>query len=327
MTQGKRYAVLAIAVLALGAVRMPFERALSEDLREAGLTPPVLDVKTSERIGQTFSAVSLGGLRTLVATFLNLRAFTYFTEQRWTDVEDTFDVIVDLAPRTRYYWDTASWHQAYNAASYYLYDSQLPALRRKEEWRASILKGREILERGIRNNPDDMELRKRLGFLLADSNKISAFGDISKTYEESYEAYLSAMGKANDNGIAERFAIYSLARVPGREKEALAMIRKIRAEHGPVTTTLLSMFYVLSYHEDPSQPLDKLIDTVFPTREMAYDVLGGLWLRARDRYPVYGVAQAIALLEAELKVPAEKSVLKQEIPTPMKMDDYFLPNR
>lgn len=327
MTQGKRYAVLTIAILALGAVRMPFERALSEDLREAGLTPPVLDVKTSERIGQTFSAVSLGGLRTLVATFLNLRAFTFFTEQRWTDVEDTFNVIVDLAPRTRYYWDTASWHQAYNAASYYLYDSTLPALRRKEEWRASILKGRKILERGIRNNPDDMELRKRLGFLLADPNKISAFGDISKTFEESYEAYASAMGKAKDNGMSERFAIYSLARVPGREKEALAMVRKVRAGNGPVTTTLLSMFYVLSYHEDPSQSLDKLIDSVFPNREMAYDVLGGLWLRARDRYPVYGVAKAIALLEAELKVPEEKSVLKQKIPSPMRLEDYFSPGR
>ena len=102
MTQGKRYAVLALAILAMGAVRMPFERALSEDLQNAGLMPPKLDVKTSDRIGQTFSAVSLGGLRTLVATFLNLRAFGYFTEQRWADVAETFDTIVDLAPRTRY---------------------------------------------------------------------------------------------------------------------------------------------------------------------------------------------------------------------------------
>ena len=193
MTQGKRYAVLALAILAMGAVRLPFERALSADLQTAGLMPPKLDVKTSDRIGQTFSAVSLGGLRTLVATFLNLRAFTYFTEQRWADVAGTFDTIVDLAPRTRYYWDTGSWHQAYNAASYYLYESDLPALRRKLGWRESILAGRAFLERGIRNNPDDPVLRERLGFLLADPNKIAAFGNVGEAFADSYEAYMSAV--------------------------------------------------------------------------------------------------------------------------------------
>ena len=73
----------------------------ARELRAAGLFPPPMEIGTRDRIGQTSSAVALGGLRTLVATFLNLRAFTFFTEQRWDDVEDTFDTIVDLAPRTR----------------------------------------------------------------------------------------------------------------------------------------------------------------------------------------------------------------------------------
>ncbi len=97
---------------------------------------------------------------------MNLRAFGYFSEQKWADVGDTFDVIVDLAPRTRYYWDTGSWHQAYNAASYYLYESDIPPLRRKLAWRESILKGKSFLERGIRNNPDDPKLCESLGILL-----------------------------------------------------------------------------------------------------------------------------------------------------------------
>jgi hypothetical protein len=106
MTQGKRYAVLAFAILAAGALRMPFERQITDDLTKAGLLPPKLEQRTGEKIGQTFSAVSLGGLRTLVAPFMNLRAFTFFTEQRWGEVGDTYELIVDLAPRTRYYWDT-----------------------------------------------------------------------------------------------------------------------------------------------------------------------------------------------------------------------------
>lgn len=323
MTQGKRYAVLALAILAMGAVRLPFERALSHDLEEAGLMPPKLDVKTSERIGQTFSAVSLGGLRTLVATFLNLRAFGYFTEQRWADVADTFDTIVDLAPRTRYYWDTGSWHQAYNAASYYLYESELPALRRKLGWRESILSGRAFLERGIRNNPGDSVLRQRLGFLLADSNKITAFGDVAKAYEDSYEAYMSAVKAGDARGMADRFALYSLARVPGREKEALALAKRLHNEQGGSTPTMLSLLYTLGYHEYPTRPVSDLIDSVFPSRQAAYRNLSDLWMRTRDRYPVHGVAQGIALLESEFKIPAEKSVLKRDLPPPMDPENYF----
>jgi len=327
MTQGKRYAALALAILGMGAVRMPFEQALSKELFAAGLLPPKLEVKTSERIGQTFSAVSLGGLRTLVATFLNLRAFSYFTEQRWAEVGDTFDTIVDLSPRTRYYWDTGSWHQAYNAASHYLYESKLPALRRKLGWRESILKGRSFLERGIRNNPGDPVLRERLGFLLADPNKIAAFGDVGKAYGDSYDAYMSAVETGSGRGMAERFALYSLARIPGREKETLAMAQRLHKEQGANTTTMLSLLYTLGYHQDPTQSVAALIDSVFPSHEVAYDVLTGLWLRTRDRFPVHGVAQGIALLEVELKVPAEKSILKKDLPSPMNPDDYFQPNR
>lgn len=315
--------VLGIAILAMGAVRIPFEKGLVDDLRTADLLPPELDVKTTDRIGQTFFAVSLGGMRTLVATIWNLRAFTFFSDQKWADVAECYDLIVDLAPRTQYYWDTGSWHQAYNEASYYLYDSKLPSLRRKQAWKDAILNGRQFVERGIRNNPDDPVLLERLGYLLADSNKIAAFGDIGKSYEESYEAYMSAVALGNARALTTRFALYSLARVPGREKEALAMARKVRSEQNTNSVTLLSVLYTLSYHDDPTRPVDELIDSIFPSREAAYDALSGLWLRTRDRYPVHGVAQAITLLESDLKVPESDSVLKKKLPPGMSPEDYF----
>lgn len=323
MTQGKRYLVLAIAILAMGAVRLPFEKGLDDDLRSAGLLPARLGVQTTDRIGQTFFAVSLGGMRTLVATIWNLRAFSFFSEQKWDDVAESYDLIVDLAPRTNYYWDTGSWHQAYNEASFYLYDSKLPALRRKQAWKDAIISGRAFLERGIRNNPEDPVLRERLGSLLADSNKIAAFGDVAKAYGESYDAYMSAVELGNSRALTIRFALYSLARIPGREKEALALARRLHVEQGANTSTMLSLLYTLGYHEDPAQPVDKLIDAVFPTREAAYEVLGGLWMRTRDRYPVHGVARAITFLEADLRVPMAESVLKRELPPPMSPEDYF----
>jgi hypothetical protein len=327
MTQGKRYALLSLAILAAGGLRMPFERQLTNDLAEAGLLPPKLEQRTGEKIGQTFSAVSLGGLRTLVATFLNLRAFTFFTEQRWGEVGDTYEMIVDLAPRTRYYWDTGSWHQAYNAASHFLYGSDLPPLRRKANWRASILRGREFLERGIRNNPNDPILKHRLGTLLSDPNKIAAFGEPSKAYENAYEAYLAASKTPGAPGFSKRFALYSLARVPGRESDALALLKEIEAVGDPLPPTIHGLSYTLRHHADPSRPVMELVDAIFPSREAAYDVLGNQWLRTRDHFPLHGVAEAVALLEADLKIPEQSSVLKQDVLPPMDPDDYFTPKR
>lgn len=327
MSQGKRYAVLGLAILAAGGLRMPFERQLTDDLTEAGLLPPKLEQRTGEKIGQTFSAVSLGGLRTLVATFMNLRAFTFFTEQRWGDVGDTYDMIVDLAPRTRYYWDTGSWHQAYNAASYFLYESELPPLRRKANWRASILRGREFLESGIRNNPADPVLKHRLGTLLSDPNKMAAFGEPWETYEAAYEAYMAADRAENGQGYSKRFALYSLARVPGREKEALALLGEIEAEGKPLPPTMYGLSYALRYHETPTRPVMDLVDSIFPSRKAAYNILSSQWLRTRDRFPVFGVAEAVALLESEMKIPPQDSVLKQDLAPPMDTDDYFSPKR
>ncbi len=324
MTQGQKSIVLAVAILAMGGLRLPFELRLTEDLRQAELMPPKLEVRTGERIGQTFSAVSLGGLRTLVATFLNLRAFTFFTQQRWADVESTYEMIVDLAPRTRYYWDTGSWHQAYNAASYYHYENDdLPPLRRKLAWRDSILKGREFLENGIRNNPGDPQMLESLGFLLADPNKIAAFGSPGQAYLDSYRAYQAAVDTGKARGYAKRAALYSLARVPGREADALRMIREIQAEQGELPPTMQGLLFTLEYHQNPDQPVMRLVDSIFPSPRKAYENLGTQWLRSRDRFPVHGIAQAVARLEDQLDVPKEQSILETQLQSPMNPDEAF----
>ncbi|MEP3213080.1 MAG: hypothetical protein ABJQ29_07805 [Luteolibacter sp.] len=323
MTQGKRYAVLVMAILGMGAARLPFERGLNEELIAANLMPPRLEVETSERIGQTFSAVSLGGLRTLVATFLNLRAFGYFTEQKWADVGETFDVIVDLAPRTAYYWDTGAWHQAYNAASFYLYESDLPPLRRELNWRASVLRGEEFLKRGIRNMPDNPQLYRSLGMLYSDANKIDAFGSPTEAFAKSYEVFNSAPGGAQTGGMEQRFALYSLARISGREAEALKLAEEIAKTEGGRTATVLNLLYSLRYFANPEQPVGTLIDSVFPDRKTAYELLSRQWVRTRDRYPVHGIARAISLLEMQLGIPSARSILKQKLPSPVRVDDMF----
>ena len=316
--------LLALALLVFGAMRLPYEAALSKSLRDAGLFPPDLGIGTRDKIGQTSSAVALGGLRTLVATFLNLRAFTYFTEQRWNDVEETYNTIVDLAPRTRYYWDTGSWHMAYNAASYYINDSKLPPLRRREAWRMSIHKGRAFLERGIRNNPDDWGLLASMGFLLSDSNKYPAFRDANASFAAAAEAYQKSADTGKAPGYVQRSAFYALARVEGREAEALALARKLYGE-GPInrTPTMKALLFVLEAWENPKMDLKARAIEIYGTPENAYDALSVHWSRVRDGFPVHGVSAVIALLEEQLSIPKDKSVLNKPLPPPGGPDEWF----
>lgn len=316
--------VLVVAVLIFGAARMPFEAGLNRELRAAGLFPPALEIGTREKIGQTSSAIALGGLRTLVATFLNLRAFAFFTEQRWNDVEKTFGMIVDLAPRTRYYWETGSWHLAYNAASYYLYDSKLPPLRRREAWRSSILKGRAILERGVRNNPDDWSILANLGFLLSDANKHQAFRDSNEAFAAAAEAYRRSHETGNALGYVQRAWLYSLARVEGREEEALSLARRLYAE-GPKnrTPTLKVLLFVLEAHENPEMDLTRRIIELFGSAEKAHDALSTHWFRTREKFPVYGVSAALESLEKMLSISPEKSIFSRPVAPPVGPDEMF----
>lgn len=316
--------LLAVALLAFGVARLPYEAALSKSLQDAGLFPPKLEIGTRDKIGQTSSAVALGGLRTLVATFLNLRAFTYFTEQRWQDVEETFNTIVDLAPRTRYYWETGSWHMAYNAASYYINDSKMPPLRRREAWRMSINKGRAFLERGIRNNPNDWSLLASYGFLLSDSNKYPAFRDTNASFAAAAEAYQKAADTGKALGYVRRSAFYALARVQGREAEALAVARKLYNE-GKInrTPTMNALLFVLEAWENPQMDLKARAIEIYETPEKAYEAMSLHWTRTRDGFPMHGVATTIALLEEHLAVPKEKSVFNQPLPPPGGPDEWF----
>jgi len=320
----QRSGIVALAILVAGVARMPVERRITSDLREAGLLHRPLELSTRDKIGQTSAAVALGGLRTLVATFLNLRAFGFFSEQQWSNVDETYRLIVDLAPRTRYYWETAAWHQAYNAAAYFQHDSSLPALRRREAWRASIQRGREILEQGIVNMPHDWSLQHQLGFLLRDPNKIGAFEDPDAAFSASAEAYSRASRLKGAPGHMRRFEFYSLARVPGRESDALALGRELYNEsvrnHVP---TLLSVLFVLEAWGNPQMDhLSRAVE-IFGGRERAVRDLELHWLRVRERFPVHGVARALEELYDSLDTPAEERVLDQSLPRIHEPEDSF----
>lgn len=324
MKMSVKVAVLLAALLAFGFGRMAYESALARELQKARLFPQQLQIETRDRVDQTSLAVALGGLRTLVASMLNLRAFTCFTEQRWDELKRTYDAMVDFAPRTRYYWEAGSWHQAYNAASAYLDDSELPPARRRELWRSSIHWGRSFLERGIRNNPEDPVLRTQLGVLLLDPNKFIAFRDKHEAFLEAADAYAFAARSGKMPAYAARFQLYALARIPGREAEALELARSLHARSPQNRTpTLLMLLYVLECHADPGLDVEGKAVALFGSARQAYDALSKYWLRSREGYPVHGMARGIKALEQRLGVADGDSVLKRPPLPPPDPSDWF----
>lgn len=310
MKRTRCYLIAGLMLLGGGAVRLPLEAALTEELRRAHLLVEPIELETRERIGQTSSAVALGGLRTLVATFMHLRAFTAFSERRWADVESTYGTIVDLAPRTPYYWRAGTWHMAYDAASYYRHVSELPALRRNAASRAYILKGRAFLERGIRNNPDDPSLREHLGHLLSNPEKVAAFGDEGAAFSDAADAY----GEAADTGrvlpFVRRAQLFALARAPAREAEALELARRLHLEDGGGPPMFLAVLFVLEMREAPGRDPLELALELFGTAEIAHEVLAIHWRRGGEHFPMDGVAAALGALELRLLIRPEHSALR-----------------
>lgn len=296
--------IVLAALLTAGVPRLWFETGLDRELHDARLLIRPVSVSTREKIDQTSWAVALGGLRTLVATVLNLRAQGLFEDTRWDELGDAYDTLVEFAPQTRDYWLTGAWHQSYNAASYYAHDSELPALRRKAAWRASILRGRAFLERGIRNNPDDWKLRAALGSLLSDTRRLPDFPAAAAAYHAAAE-----------NGDAlpyvRRAELYALARSPGRDAETLRLARELHADRANRVPTLTSIRFVFEHRADPSQPADRRATELFGSPKAAYDALAKYWRREQDRYPTDGVAEALAGLERRLAILPGQSVFRR----------------
>ena len=162
----KRNWVLIPLVLALtGLVKRPFEVSLAADRpHAAGLG---LNLKTREMIGQGMSLALLGGFRALVGDFLWISAHGAWEQHRWFTMRQDFEVCMTLQPHAIMFWDMASWHLAWNAshAAFNNPDEPLLAVRLRDQ-RLWMRAGRDLLERGIANNPDNSFLYEKLAWML-----------------------------------------------------------------------------------------------------------------------------------------------------------------
>ncbi len=214
-----RGVIALVAVAVFGAVRIPFEISLDQAQRAAFLRQTALDLDLRERVGQMGFLAALSGFRSPLAAILWIEAHTAWERTEWGRMAALFDTVTSLQPRSLTYWDMASWHMAWNASVAALNDSsvQSEALRQRNQ-RQYFQLGRDILERGLRNNPESAFLHERMAVLLRDK------------FEDHCAAADSFQKAAELPGAAPyvaRFAAYELAKCPGRERQAYESLRKL----------------------------------------------------------------------------------------------------
>jgi hypothetical protein len=314
-------AILLSAFLLFGTARLPFEKKFHEELTTQNYLYKNLATTTKTRIGQTSAAIALGGLRTLVASFLNFKAFNYFMNHHWDDLNSTYQTIVDLAPNTIYYWESASWHLAYNAASHYRYDSTLKTIIRKIEWKKSILNGKKYLTQGIENNPDHWRLHAALGTLLSNPNLYPAFPE--NTFPESANAFRRAAQSPDAPDFIKRALFYSLARSPRCEHEALSLGLELYSNPQHQTPTFFATLTALQAFASPQDDPLKIAMTHFKSPENAYNQLSKYWNKSNEGYPIYGISHILESLENQLHIPKSKRIANRPLPPLNSVEPWF----
>jgi hypothetical protein len=130
-----------------------------------------------------------------------------------------------LQPRYDVYWDDASEHMAYDAASYYKYDETRPTLYRKQLYRQHVRRGIDILEEGLRHLPNSARLHTSLGHLYARRQE-------PPNHELAGKHYLLAF---QNGGLPfnERLAAYEwalLSDAPERWKQAYDILKRAKKQ-------------------------------------------------------------------------------------------------
>ncbi len=283
--------VVLISLFLAGWIKSPWESRAQRSFEQQGILWRPLEVGVKERIGQTCAVVSLGGLRTVVATFLNLAAYGSFEMRDWVKLTDRFELIVALQPNTAYYWDVGAWHMAYNAAMDCKEREDWPAARQEASHRAYVLKGRGFLERGVRNNPQNWTLLSSLGRFYGTPGKYPDYARSAEAYERAWKTGMARNFEA-------RAWLYSLARVEGREREALALARQLFERDRNRVDTLCCLLFVLEWSQPDAPSTPELIKRCFEDESSALRMLSTYRQNNAEMLPTAGVEHAIAWLQS-----------------------------
>lgn len=229
----KRAVLVSLGLLLFGALRLPAEHAIYT----AHVRVPV-DLTFNEQVVQLGFTAVLSGFRSLLADISFIQAHVAWERTEWARVLLLFRRATALQPHTVLFWDMAAWHMAWNASIAAGDDRAQPnELLRLKAAREYIGIGRDFLERGIRNNPDDAKLCEALARL---------YRDRLNDHLHASEFYAKAAAKPGASAYAERFAAYELSYCEGEEQNAYEWLLRLyeRGEKERLPTLIKRLKYL-----------------------------------------------------------------------------------
>ncbi len=300
--------VVILLVLGItGWIRMPYEQKLSEDLHRLRLVPPRLSLSDRNLLKQKAFVATYGSLRPTIAAFMSVQTTNYHSDQQWDKVEKSFNEILLLDPYNYYYWDTASWHMASNAAIDKQYEPGLTEVGKKHVFKKYIQKGRDIVNKSIIVNPEDprfFNLKARL-----ESNR-HRDPDYAKAIE-TYRALLKIPNVSKKITRETRIAIqYCYQQLPEFHQEsyehALTLFQLGDTYHVP---TVQNEVFIGQNH--PLNTITKRLSLleIYGSEKLAYQDLTMKWKVRELGQKIYGVEEAIKELEDKFQIPQFERVL------------------
>lgn len=295
-----RNLVVVTAVLAgTGYLRLPVEQEFTEDLRERKIAPPRIKSEIWGEMGQTSLAGAFGGLRTLMASLMSLGAYSHFEENEWYDLKKDYEIITALDPYNAFYWDHGGWHLGYNAASWARHNKDFSPVRRRAMERKYLEMGDAFYREGLKYLPDEDKLWFELGAMWSNEYKRPDLPRAAEAFK---------MVRDSPNPVYRRRYLFTIAQIPGREREAYEEVMRLLRE-GAMThlkaATFRSLLMVLPTNPElPEDALRPTVEQIWRTKEAAYQDLYNYRLRAQTEGFYQGrIDEILRELIVELEVP------------------------
>jgi hypothetical protein len=214
--------LLALLFLAaFGVLRAPVEQHLRDRLVAANLLLPPPAQSAFEQMSQSALMGTLGGLRSLVATFLTLEAYDHFGVKAWDELGRTYQIITALEPRDESHWVSVIWHLGINATANMESDERLPAFERQRRFKQYAFEAIDFAERGLAQIPESAAIRLQLAEVYREKLKDDC---------ATSRVYGDIIGLPDAPGYVRRFHGYFMARCPGKEQEAYAYLMALYRE-------------------------------------------------------------------------------------------------
>lgn len=290
--------VAACVIAGTGYLRMPLEQKFTEDLRERKAIPPPINKEIWGQMGQTSLAGVLGGLRTVMASTLNLASQKHFEEKEWYDLKKQYQVITALDPYNEFYWDHGGWHLAYNAASWARTNKDFSPVRRRYLEREFLEAGDAFYHKGVELNPESANLWATIGRLWSNKYKRPDLERAAKAYK---------MAAKYGGQFHKRTYLYTLARIPGREIETFEYAQELLIDnprHLAIPTYRCILFCFSTNPDLPEDALKAKLGEVFLSKEQAYQDLYNYRVRVQqDGFYGGALDEVLKSLIEELQIP------------------------